>query len=65
MINYTPAPAGKYGVFCEPVDGQMKNPCWLDSGVMTYEDAVKKADEMCRANHQWHYYAKPILIKCL
>jgi hypothetical protein len=55
-----PAPSGSYGVFCEPL-GHMGDPKWSGKRVpMTYEEATKEADFMCRANNQWHYYAKPI-----
>jgi hypothetical protein len=57
--NKRPSPPGEYGVYCEAF-GHPGNPCWIDKGPLTYDAAVEKADEMCRANHQWHYYAKPI-----
>lgn len=54
-----PAPAGLYGVFCEP-KGHMHDPRWISSEPKPYEAAVAEADYMNRSNHQWHYYAKPI-----
>lgn len=58
------APPGEYGVFCEGIGGGLQSPQWLSSvKPTTYEEAIKIADEMCRANNQWHYYAKPIMIK--
>lgn len=54
-----PAPKGTYGVFCEPL-GHKNNPCWTNSPPKSYEEAVKEADLMNRANPAWHYYAKPI-----
>lgn len=54
-----PAPEGEYGVFCEPL-GHKGDPCWTSSPKCTYEEAIKEADFMNRANHAWHYYAKPI-----
>lgn len=52
-------PEGLYGVYYEP-KGQMGNPGWLTKPPMSYEEAIKEADYMCRANHAWNYYAKPV-----
>jgi hypothetical protein len=52
-------PEGLYGVWCEP-RGHLDNPCWLGRKPMPYEEAIKEADRMCRNNHAWHYYAKPV-----
>lgn len=58
------APEGEYGIFCEPL-GHFGNPGWMSERPMNYEEAVKEADFMCRANKFWHYYAKPILTKLI
>lgn len=66
-MSSTNMPLGNYGVYCEPRDyeGNVKkdprNSTWLAWKPSSYEEACKKADEMCRANHMWHYYAKPIV----
>lgn len=67
MNNYTPSSLGLYGIFCEPkgsayneVCSSMRNPQWISTSKLSYEEAIKKADEMNRANKEWHYYAKPL-----
>lgn len=52
-------PQGLYGVWCEP-RGHLQNPRWLDQKPLNYEEAAKLADQMCRANKEWHYSAKPV-----
>lgn len=53
------APEGFYGVWCEP-RGHMNTPRWITDKPSSYEEAIAIADQMNRANKQWHYYAKPI-----
>jgi len=58
-------PTGKYGVWCESRRKCHQNEnSWLllsdTSFSGTYDEAVKRADEMCRSNKFFHYYAKPL-----
>lgn len=54
-------PQGMYRVWCDP-RRQDSSLCgrWLSNPAMPYEEAIKVADKMNRANHLWHYYAKPV-----
>ena len=56
-------PAGEWGVYCEPLAGQMRSPEWVSREPSDYESAFKYADFMNRTNHAWLYYAKPIMVK--
>ncbi len=58
----TPAPEGPYGVWCEPV-GHLGNPQWMDSTPVSFENAQRDADRMCRVNPAWHYTSRPLLGK--
>jgi len=51
-------PKGAYGVWCE-AKGHGGNPRWLNTDPLTYREAMKEADGMNCANHQWHYTARP------
>jgi hypothetical protein len=52
---------GDWGVMAEPRNGQMKSSTWITQYPLSYDDAMKKADYMNRANNQWFYYAKPLM----
>ena len=62
-LGYDTTPPEEYGVWAEAPHHQ-HNPQWIaKEGSFfkgTYDEAIKLADEMCRANKWWHYYAKPV-----
>lgn len=59
----TSPPEGVYGVWAEARHHQ-NNPQWISKEGQffkgTYDEAIILADEMCRCNRAWHYYAKPL-----